>query len=138
MTVREAGEADIPELIELARACHEASIYEKPFSPEYSKGLMARLIASNDALVMTPESRDGLLVVVLAPYHFCEGVQALELVFWGRHGREMLAYAADWARARGADRFVCANEETEKFDAMARWYRMAGFEPVSRSYVRGL
>lgn len=137
MSVREAVQADVPAILGLLSDCHEASGYaDIEFDQAYSEALLSHLMASDDALVLT--TGEGVLITVLSPLHFSPALQALELAFWGRGGREMVKAAQEWAKGRGAVRFVAANEINARTQAMNRWYRREGLQPVSMSYARSL
>lgn len=137
--VREATREDIPGLMDLFRQCHEASVYEPiPFDERYAAEFCSGLIAHDDALVLTTDEIEGVLIVVLTPLHFSPFKQACELVFWGEHGRELIQHAVQWASEKGALRFVIANEHNAREAAMGRWYRREGFAPVSTTYERVL
>jgi hypothetical protein len=138
MTVRQAGDGDLPALLDLMRTCHAQSVYrDLPFSDEDAEHLTRALMASEDGAVLT--NGTAFIAVAIVPLHFNFAIkQALEIGFYGAGGGEVIAAAKDWARSRGAVRFAIANELTDRHAARTRWLRARGCLPCAVTFEEWL
>lgn len=134
MTVREATLDDVPLIVEVGRVVHANSVYaDIEYDDESAARTAAALIEAEDGLVMV--SRSAFIMAGLVPMHFNHAIkQCIEIAFGGPGGGQLIEAAKEWARERGAVRFVAANEANEHFDGMDRIYRRYGLQPSATAY----
>ena len=104
MTIREATEADIPHLLEMGRAFHEAACTPIPFCEETTRQFIDGLIRSPDCVVIMTDG--GAIAGALAPaYCNTNWIMAVELAWWAtdRRGLSLLGAFERWADMHGAD-----------------------------------
>jgi len=137
--VRQATLEDWPELLELMRACNNASCHTAPFD-DGSAFHMFELSLNNPAFMcFVTDDVDGFVYLALSPAHFNFNIiYANELGFWGKGGKELVNKASEWAKDMGASRLSMASEDCIKGSAMERWYRRAGFVPTGRTHAMNL
>lgn len=138
--MRELTADDIPLALDIGRRFHELSPWrDRPFSDEATVAMLARMEASEDAVVFT--NGTGLLGGILAPIYFGGGLIAQEL-FWfaDKGGRELLDAFEAWAADKGAAGVMMISLALdERTDArMAKIYERRGYELRERNYYKGL
>lgn len=136
--LREATEADIPRLLELAQSFYDRSPY-KPLGP-YDKDASARAISymltSPDALVLTNEH--GAIGGLLVPVWFSPTVRVAEVQFNEfRHGglAAILEFEAA-VKTMGAVVMHLSRFADHRMLAGDRMLGKIGYKPVEHRYVK--
>lgn len=98
--MKQAAEADIPQLVQWMARFHEASGTAVPFDPDYTAQFLGGLI--RQGVILT--NGHGMIGGMIAPA-FCNGnwLQAHELFWWAERGGLALLRAFEaWAKGEGA------------------------------------
>ena len=136
--IREAVEADIPELVEMARAFHAASHYQDavPFIAGDVASTLETLIADDDGVVLRHDS--GLIAGVIAPFFFNAGYrQAIELMWYAtRDGRALLTAFEAWANERRAGCIIMGSLSSGRESRVAEIYKRRGYVPGETLYIK--
>ena len=145
-TVRQAVEADIDRLVEMACRFASESEYSKVAAVDAEKvtGLIGRLIATEGSVVFIGEV-DGETVAMIGGHLFdhpmLDAVFAAEVAWWvepehrsSRVGYKLLQSFTAWSVEHDATHIsmVAPNEHVGQF------YRRLGFMEVEREYLRRL
>lgn len=138
--IREAGEADIPAILELGERFHALSPWsDRRFRREATERTVRALIEQPNAVLLF--NGHGILGGVLSPIYFGGGVVAQEL-FWfaDSRGRELIKAFEEWAHANGADGVLMVNLALDdRTDAlMHRMYSRMGYSLRERHYWKEL
>jgi hypothetical protein len=138
--VRIATVEDIPAIVEMGRAFHAMSPHKfmGEYMPDAVKAMLAFLIASPDGLVITSDT--GAIGGVITRVYFNPLKRMMEEAFWwaGKDGKAMRELFEAESKKMGADFCFMSNLENERTPASDRLYRMAGYTPVERRYVKVL
>ncbi|MBL4940380.1 MAG: GNAT family N-acetyltransferase [Colwellia sp.] len=137
--VRQATAEDWPKVLELMRACNEASCHEADFDDASVLHMFELSLKNPSFACFVTEKVDGFVYLALSASHFNFSViYANELGFWGKGGKALVNKASKWAKDMGASRLSMASEDCIKGAAMERWYRKAGFVPTGRTHAKNL
>lgn len=141
--IREATEADIGELVSMARQFHASSQYGRwcHFSGSAVTEMLEGLIASPEAAVFVTDDLSGAIGGSVAPSHVSGDLTAGEYFWWvnpdarGSGGRLLIKFE-NWARAQGAVHLamIAPEDATDVHELYAR----RGYMPVERQFVRAL
>ncbi len=129
-----ATEADIPRILEYAKAFHDYSpwsVYpmDGAATEAYARGIMAA------GVILLSDT--GMIGGLLSPVPFAPSlVVAVELFWWG-DGHLKKEFEA-WARERGATAVQFSALADDRSDMMARLFRRDGYRPVETGYLKDL
>lgn len=129
-----ATEADLPRILEFAKAFHGYSPWSRyPMDEEATANYARNIMASGVILISDKGMIGGLLhAVPFAP----SVVAAVELFWWG-DGQLKKDFEA-WARERGATAIQFSALADDRSDLMARLFRRDGYRPVETGYLKDL
>lgn len=129
-----ATEADLPRLLEYAKAFHNYSPWARyPMDEEAAVNYARNIMVSGVILISDTGMIGGLLhAVPFAP----SVVAAVELFWWG-DGKLKKDFEA-WARERGATAIQFSALADDRSDLMARLFRRDGYRPVETGYLKDL
>jgi len=136
--IREATIDDVPRLIELGRCFHAASPYN---AMEYDASRVKQTLESvleSGIVVVSGNPVDGMAAAIKAPMWFTDGLAAQELFLWGSQGKGLRMALEAWASAEGCETFSMVCLENERTPTLVRMYRMAGYHPTERHFVKAL
>lgn len=132
--IRNAGDADIPALVEMGRRFHAASGQPMGFDARAVEGLLAGMIVSDRACVLMTD-HGGIGGVLNPAYCDPAWMMAVELFWWAeRDGLRLLRGFEDWARDMGA-----AEVRMTSLAALPRAdviLRRKGYAPAEISYTK--
>lgn len=147
MMVRRATYDDVDAAVALGEQHHAESEQRwLPFVPERLAAYARQFIDDDDKLALVAVSAKGEVVgymgAFLAPYIFCEEMQAADLMVFvtpeyrGSTAalRLIRAYAA-WAQSMGALEATLALRSNVNVERAGRFYQKLGFEQHTPSYV---
>lgn len=152
VTVRPATPDDLPELVRMGRAFHEASkLAERglPFDPASLTEFCAYLGRSVHGLCLVGTvdgAVRGAVAGQISPFFLAHNVFVAEEKWWwvdpeargsGLHARLFTAFSV-WARRSGADVVMMAALATLRPAVLDRIYRRMGFKRLEMHYVKGV
>jgi len=136
--VRQATEADIPRLIDLGRLFHARSPYrDKFYNPERVAQTLKSVIETGTVFV-SGDPIHSMGAAIKGPMWFSEGEAAQELFLWGQDGKMIREALEEWATGQGCESFSMVCLEDGKAAQMTRLYRMAGYQPAERHFLKAL
>jgi hypothetical protein len=138
--IRRATPGDFPAMLLMAeKFIEKAWAGIVPFDAASCGDLLASL--HDTGILLVTESRDGMIGVIVTPWHFNRDVMtALELFWWceGKGGRELRKEAERLAREAGATTINMGRMEGMRDAALDRIYRSDGFRPNEHIYIKEL
>lgn len=145
-TLREAIQADVPRLQDMFAEFVASTQYARYVgnSPEYSAGLIERLIVNDDGIILVAE-RDALVIgmlALLAYQHPMSGERVAQEVFWWLDpahrgfGVFLLRRGERWAKSQGARR-LSLMAPADKPRVM-EIYEAIGYERVEVTFQKDL
>lgn len=136
--MRLATPDDIPAIVELGRLFHERSPYSsKPYSEQRVANTLLSVI-ENGIVVVSGHPIDSMGAAIKGPMWFTDGFAAQELFLWGPSGKMIREALEAWATDQGCESFSMVCLEDGKAAQMTRLYRMAGYVPVERHFLKAL
>lgn len=136
--MRLATESDIPALVELGQRFHAASPYRAmQYEPERVAQTLKAVIGTGTVFV-SGEPVHSMGAAIKGPMWFSSGEAAQELFLWGKDGKMIRQALEKWATDQGCESFSMVCLEDDKAVQMTRLYRMAGYVPVERHFLKAL
>lgn len=136
--MRRAVEADIPALIELGRLFHARSPYgNKEYNPE-RVALTLKSVIETGTVFVSGDPIHSMGAAIKGPMWFSQGEAAQELFLWGPDGKMIREALERWATDQECESFSMVCLEDGKVAQMTRLYRMAGYVPVERHFLKAL
>ena len=136
--MRLATKADIPQIVELGRLFHAKSTYrDKAYSPE-RVALTVKSVIETGTVLVSGYPIHSMGAAIKGPMWFTEGETAQELFLWGQDGKMIREGLERWAADHGCEFFAMICLEDDKAVQMTRLYRMAGYVPVERHFLKAL
>lgn len=141
---RLATPADLPRMLELARAMHAESLYSKlPLSEEKVAGKILGLLASPDGIVAI--SPAGMMLGFVAAYWFSPARYAAELLLYvlpeargGGEAKELLGLWQSRARELGAVDCRLGNSAGVNTEQVGKFFQRQGYTLVGGNFVKEL
>lgn len=129
-----ATEADLPQIVEYAKAFHGYSPWSVYPMDEHATETYARGVMAAGVILISDK---GMIGGLLSPVPFApQLVVAVELFWWG-DGKLKKDFEA-WAKERGAKAVQFSALADDRSDIMARLFRRDGFRPVETGYLKDL
>lgn len=129
-----ATEADLPRILEYAKAFHGYSPWSRYPMDEAATEIYARNVMAGGVIIL---SDTGMIGGLLSPVPFAPDlVVAVELFWWG-DGQLKKAFES-WARESGAKAVQFSALADDRSDIMARLFRRDGYRPVETGYLKDL
>ena len=136
--MRTANEGDIPALIELGRLFHSRTPYGNlAYDPNRVADVLRNVMATGTVIV-SGDPIHSMGAAIKGPMWFSTGEAAQELFLWGQDGKMIRTGLEDWAADQGCESFSMVCLEDDKAVQMTRLYRMAGYRPVERHFLKAL
>lgn len=127
-----ATEADLPRILEFARAFHGYSPWSRFPLDESATETYARNIMADGVIFI---SETGFIGGVLMPIPFApQVVLAVELFWWGDGA--LKAEFEEWAKAQGATAVQFSALADDRSEAMARLFARNGYRPAETGYLK--
>lgn len=138
--IREATEADIPQLLEWGRIFADMARLDDHigFDEDSVRQTLETMIAAPEHVVFISER--GMIGGITAPHPFNYGRIVCEELFWwseGGDGLRLLAALEQWARARCFALGMKTLDAVQP-EATGRLYSKMGFEPLERGFLKVL
>ena len=129
-----ATEADLPRILEYAKAFHEYSPWSRYPMDEAATEIYARNVMAGGVILL---SETGMIGGLLSPVPFAPDlVVGVELFWWG-DGHLKRDFEA-WCRERGAKAVQFSALADDRSAAMDRLFLKDGFRRVETGYLKDL
>ena len=149
--VRDAVEADLPICVHLSADFHAASPMDKvcKFEPEGYEEFLRGAIDNPDICILLAELNGevvGITAGIIYPLYFSPSHKvSQELLWWltpsargSGVGNKMFNHLQLWSKERGAKTIFMIALEDERSAKMEKVYCRAGFEPMERTFMKGI
>ena len=151
ITVREATEADLSEYVKLSADFHAASPMQKvcEFEPEGFKEFVLAAIDNPDICILLAELNGEIVGItggIVYPLYFSPSHKVSQELWWwltpaargSGVGNKMFKHLQLWSKERGAKTIFMIALEDERAEKMEKVYCRAGFEPMERTFMKGI
>ena len=151
ITVREATEADLSEYVKLSADFHAASPMQKvcEFEPEGFKEFVLAAIDNPDICILLAELNGEIVRItggIVYPLYFSPSHKVSQELWWwltpaargSGVGNKMFKHLQLWSKERGAKTIFMIALEDERAEKMEKVYCRAGFEPMERTFMKGI
>lgn len=129
-----ATEADLPRILEFAKAFHGYSPWSRYPMDEAATETYARNIMASGVILISDK---GMIGGLLHAVPFAPSVVAGVELFWWGDGQLKKDFEV-WARERGANAIQFSALADDRSDIMARLFRRDGYRPVETGYLKDL
>jgi GNAT superfamily N-acetyltransferase len=149
--VREAVEADLPVYVQLSADFHAASPMHKvsPFEPKGFEEFVRAAIENPDICILLAELNGeavGITAGIIYPLYFSPSHKVSQELWWwltpaargSGVGNKMFKHLQLWSKERGAKTIFMIALEDERAEKMEKVYCRAGFEPMERTFMKGI
>lgn len=151
ITVREATEADLPVYLQLSADFHAASPMQRvcEFEPEGFEAFVLGAMQNPDICILLAELNGEIVGItggIIYPLYFSPSHKVSQELWWwltpaargSGAGNKMFKHLQSWAKERGAKTMFMIALEDERAQKMEKVYCRAGFEPMERTFMKGL
>ena len=151
ITVREATESDLSEYVKLSADFHAASPMQKvcEFEPEGFKEFVLAAIDNPDICILLAELNGEIVGItggIVYPLYFSPSHKVSQELWWwltpaargSGVGNKMFKHLQLWSKERGAKTIFMIALEDERAEKMEKVYCRAGFEPMERTFMKGI
>jgi len=137
--IRDAVSGDIERIVSMGERMAALAQLAVGYDPDSVALTLSHLIDSPDGILLVSDA--GMIGGMVYPHPFNHGVRIGQEFFWyseGRCGRDLLAAAEAKAKELGASHWTMLAQETMRPEAVGRYYGRQGYQPLERSYIKGL
>jgi GNAT superfamily N-acetyltransferase len=151
ITVREATEADLPVYLQLSADFHAASPMQRvcEFEPQGFGEFVRQAMQNPDICVLLAELNGEIVGItggIIYPLYFSPSHKVSQELWWwltpaargSGAGNKMFKHLQSWAKERGAQTMFMIALEDERAQKMEKVYCRAGFEPMERTFMKGI
>ena len=151
ITVREATETDLSEYVKLSADFHAASPMQRvcEFEPEGFKEFVVAAIDNPDICILLAELNGEIVGItggIIYPLYFSPSHKVSQELWWwltpaargSGVGNKMFKHLQLWSKERGAKTIFMIALEDERAEKMEKVYCRAGFEPMERTFMKGI
>lgn len=151
ITVREATEADLSEYVKLSADFHAASPMQRvcQFEPEGFKEFVINAINNPEICILLAELNGEIVGItggIIYPLYFSPSHKVSQELWWwltpaargSGVGNKMFKHLQLWSKERGAKTIFMIALEDERAEKMEKVYCRAGFEPMERTFMKGI
>lgn len=151
ITVREATDADLLEYLKLSADFHAASPMQRvcEFEPEGFKEFVLAAIDNPDICILLAELNGEIVGItggIVYPLYFSPSHKVSQELWWwltpaargSGVGNKMFKHLQLWSKERGAKTIFMIALEDERAEKMEKVYCRAGFEPMERTFMKGI
>jgi len=149
--VREAVEADLPVYLQLSADFHAASPMQRvcEFEPEGFKEFVINAMDNPDICILAAELNGEIVGItggIIYPLYFSPSHKVAQELWWwltpaargSGVGNKMFKHLQLWSKERGAKTIFMIALEDERAEKMEKVYCRAGFEPMERTFMKGI
>ena len=151
ITVREATEADLPVYLQLSADFHAASPMNRvcAFEPEGFGEFVRGAMDNPDICILLAELNGEIVGItggIIYDLYFSPSHKVSQELWWwltpaargSGAGNKMFKHLQLWAKERGARTMFMIALEDERAEKMEKVYCRAGFEPMERTFMKGI
>jgi GNAT superfamily N-acetyltransferase len=149
--VRNAVEADLPIYLQLSADFHAASPMQRvcEFEPEGFKEFVLGAMDNPDICILAAELNGEIVGItggIIYPLYFSPSHKVAQELWWwltpaargSGVGNKMFKHLQLWSKERGAKTIFMIALEDERAEKMEKVYCRAGFEPMERTFMKGI
>jgi hypothetical protein len=149
--VRDAVEADLPIYLQLSADFHAASPMQRvcEFEPEGFKEFVLGAMDNPDICILAAELNGEIVGItggIIYPLYFSPSHKVAQELWWwltpaargSGVGNKMFKHLQLWSKERGAKTIFMIALEDERAEKMEKVYCRAGFEPMERTFMKGI
>jgi GNAT superfamily N-acetyltransferase len=149
--VRNAVEADLPIYLQLSADFHAASPMQRvcEFEPDGFKEFVLGAMDNPDICILAAELNGEIVGItggIIYPLYFSPSHKVAQELWWwltpaargSGVGNKMFKHLQLWSKERGAKTIFMIALEDEKAEKMEKVYCRAGFEPMERTFMKGI
>lgn len=149
--VREANEADLPIYLQLSADFHAASPMQRvcEFEPEGFQEFVLGAMDNPDICILIAELNGEIVGItggIIYPLYFSPSHKVAQELWWwltpaargSGVGNKMFKHLQLWSKERGAKTIFMIALEDERAEKMEKVYCRAGFEPMERTFMKGI
>jgi hypothetical protein len=137
--IRQASDADLPRLLELARVHHAKMTGLPPLDDDSFLATARGAIEAKTTVILMTDG--GSICGGVHPFYFNRAVSAGVECWWHAEdglGRETLRAFEEWARSMGASRVVMSGDATHRTEALQRVLRICGYGAINFSMSKDM
>lgn len=151
ITVRQATETDLDKYVELSSDFHAASPMQKvcQFDPDGFREFVLGAIDNPDICILLAELNGEIVGItggIIYPLYFSPNHKVAQELWWwltpaargSGVGNKMFKHLQLWSKERGAKTIFMIALEDERAEKMEKVYCRAGFEPMERTFMKGI
>ena len=151
IVVREAVEADLPIYVQLSADFHAASPMQRvcEFDSEGFKKFVIIAMSNPDISILVAELNGEIVGItggIIYPLYFSPSHKVSQELWWwltpaargSGVGNKMFKHLQLWSKERGAKTIFMIALEDERAEKMEKVYCRAGFEPMERTFMKGI
>jgi hypothetical protein len=151
IVVRKAVEADLPVYVQLSADFHAASPMQRvcEFEPEGFKEFVIGAMNNPDICILAAELNGEIVGItggIIYPLYFSPSHKVAQELWWwltpeargSGVGNKMFKHLQLWSKERGAKTIFMIALEDERAEKMEKVYCRAGFEPMERTFMKGI
>jgi len=151
IVVRDAVEADLPIYLQLSADFHAASPMQRvcEFEPEGFKEFVLGAMDNPDICILASELNGEIVGItggIIYPLYFSPSHKVAQELWWwltpaargSGVGNKMFKHLQLWSKERGAKTIFMIALEDERAEKMEKVYCRAGFEPMERTFMKGI
>ena len=149
--VRDATPDDMPVYLQLSADFHAASPMQRvcEFEPEGFKEFVLNAIDNPDICILVAELNGEIVGItggIIYPLYFSPSHKVSQELWWwltpaargSGVGNKMFKHLQLWSKERGAKTIFMIALEDERAEKMEKVYCRAGFEPMERTFMKGI
>jgi len=149
--VRNAVEADLPIYLQLSADFHAASPMQRvcEFEPDGFKEFVLGAMDNPDICILAAELNGEIVGItggIIYPLYFSPSHKVAQELWWwltpaargSGVGNKMFKHLQLWSKERGAKTIFMIALEDERAEKMEKVYCRAGFEPMERTFMKGI
>lgn len=149
--VREANEADLPIYLQLSADFHAASPMQRvcEFEPEGFQEFVLGAMDNPNICILIAELNGEIVGItggIIYPLYFSPSHKVAQELWWwltpaargSGVGNKMFKHLQLWSKERGAKTIFMIALEDERAEKMEKVYCRAGFEPMERTFMKGI
>lgn len=149
--VRDATPADLPVYLQLSADFHAASPMQRvcQFEPEGFKDFVIGAMDNPDICILVAELNSEIVGItggIIYPLYFSPSHKVSQELWWwltpaargSGVGNKMFKHLQLWSKERGAKTIFMIALEDERAEKMEKVYCRAGFEPMERTFMKGI
>lgn len=149
--VREANKADLPIYLQLSADFHAASPMQRvcEFEPEGFQEFVLGAMDNPDICILIAELNSEIVGItggIIYPLYFSPSHKVAQELWWwltpaargSGVGNKMFKHLQLWSKERGAKTIFMIALEDERAEKMEKVYCRAGFEPMERTFMKGI